>query len=343
MRTKGTPQELERRRRRAITLLQQGERVTDIARFLGLHTDTIYRWKALVDRHGPSALDPKPQPGRPLKLTPEQLTQLDHLLRQSAKNHGFPDPLWTGRRVQQLIARHFEVDYHVDHVRKLLKQKLRFSSQKPEKRAYQRDEWDIDFFRHDNFLDLLDHAAEHQAHLVFLDESGFQLTPNVRRGYAPRGHTPILPCSREKQRVSAISCVTVSPDHQDVELHFTLLDPNQNVCGEDIVTFLQELRTSIPRMLVVWDGATIHAQSGEVCRFLETDPAIDEETLPAYAPELNPDEYVWGYVKHSRLYHFAPTKVIDLYDRLEQEFVALSKQKDIPRGFINHSDLILRV
>jgi transposase len=166
---------------------------------------------------------------------------------------------------------------------------------------------------------------------------------HVRRGYAPVGHTPVLTCSGEKQRVSVISCLTISPQAHDVGLYFRLLDPNQNVCGPDIVAFLRTLRRSLPRMLVVWDGASIHARSAVVREFLAGQRAIAEETLPAYAPELNPDEFVWSYLKHSRLYHFAPTNVIDLYDRLEQELETLSLRSDTLRGFVNHSDLILSV
>ena len=136
MRPQGTSQELERRRRRVIHLLQQGKSVADIADFLDLHPKTIYRWKRLVEQHGDQALDAKPQPGRTPKLTPSQLQELNALLRQGALDHGYPDDLWSGQRVQEMISRHFGVDYHIDHVRKLLNRKLRFSSQIPEKKAY---------------------------------------------------------------------------------------------------------------------------------------------------------------------------------------------------------------
>lgn len=343
MRPKGTAQELERRRRRALELLQQGERVVDIARFLGIHTDTIYRWKAQVDRDGPNALDPKPQTGRPPKLNDDQLNQLDELLREGAKAHGYPDDLWSGQRVQDLIADHFGVDYHVDHVRKLLKHKLRYSSQKPEKKAYERDDWEFDFFRQEKFDMLLDHAQTHDQHLVFLDESGFQLVPNVRCGYAPLGDTPIFEYSNDNQRISVISCVTLSPCFSNTELYFRLLDPNENARALDIVDFLSQLQESLPRMLIVWDGASIHARSLLVREFLDTQEGIEEETLPAYSPQLNPDEYVWSYLKHSRMYHFAPTNVIDLYDRLEEELWELSDKQAILRGFINHSQLPFRI
>lgn len=134
MRPKGTPEELQRRRYRVIALLEQGERVQDIARFLDLHPKTVYRWKKDFEREGRQALDAKPQPGRTPKLDADQLSQLRELLLEGAKAHGYPDDLWNGQRVRDLITQHFGVEYHVDHVRRLLTTKLRFSSQKPEKR-----------------------------------------------------------------------------------------------------------------------------------------------------------------------------------------------------------------
>lgn len=324
-------------------LLRQGERVADIARFLGLHTDTIYRWKVRLDRDGPRALDAKPHSGRPAKLTPEQLAELEAVLGQGAKAQGYADDLWNGPRVQQVIADHFGVDYHVDHVRKLLHHKLHYSSQKPEKKAYERDPWDIHYFRQAKFDRLFGHAQDHDQHLIFLDESGFQLTPNVRRGYAPVGRTPILECSAQKQRLTVISCVTVSPCLTDVDLYFQILDPNENATARDIVDFLDQVRQDVPRQLVMWDGARIHAHSLVVREFLASHPEIDEETLPAYAPEFNPDEYVWTYLKHSRMYHYAPTNVIDLYDRLEHELDDLSHRRHLLRGFVNHSELTLQL
>ena len=65
-------------------------------------------------------LDAKPNPGRPSRLSDEQLLSLESLLRQGAKAHGWPNELWTCSRVACLIERHFGVRYHRDHVRKIL-------------------------------------------------------------------------------------------------------------------------------------------------------------------------------------------------------------------------------
>src|SRR4051794_1040086 len=97
----GTPDELERRRRRAVDLIQQGEAVTVVARILGVHRSSLFRWRqqALQTADGLAA---QPHPGRPPALSDQQLRELEGLLRQGAQAHGWPNALWTCPRVAAL-------------------------------------------------------------------------------------------------------------------------------------------------------------------------------------------------------------------------------------------------
>ena len=114
----GTAAELERRRRRAVALVTGGESRADVARILGVHPKTLARWlRAARQPHG---LDPSPHPGRTAALSDEQLRQLEQLLTQGAKAHGWHNELWTAARVARLIERDFGIEYHPEHVRKLL-------------------------------------------------------------------------------------------------------------------------------------------------------------------------------------------------------------------------------
>lgn len=139
MRPKGSAEELERRRRRAVELVKNGEHVDDVARILGCGRSSIYTWLKL-DREKPKELAARPHPGPAPRLSDEQIGELEALLLQGARAHGYHNDLWSARRVAEVIAKHFEIDYHVEHVRKLIRKRLRWSSQKPQKRAKQRDE-----------------------------------------------------------------------------------------------------------------------------------------------------------------------------------------------------------
>jgi transposase len=121
-------------------LLHEGESPTQIARFLGCARSAVYKWKAKEQAEGPAGLAAKAHPGREPRLSAAQLHELDGLLRQGSVAHGWKTNLWTATRVAALIERHFGVHFHPEHVRKILRWKLGWTSQKPEKRARERDE-----------------------------------------------------------------------------------------------------------------------------------------------------------------------------------------------------------
>src|SRR5262245_10196222 len=160
----GTADELERRRRRAVDLMRRGESPTTIARILGTDRSSLYRWRA-ADR-GPAGLAAKPHPGPPPRLSDDQLHELEASLQRGAKAHGWPNQLWTAARVAQLIRRHFGVSYHPDHVRRFLRARLGWTSQKPRRRAKERDEGEIARWLRDEFPRIVRATWERSAYLV---------------------------------------------------------------------------------------------------------------------------------------------------------------------------------
>ncbi len=119
----GTPAELERRRRRAVALMQEGESPSTIARILGVARPSLYRWRQAAVTQ-PEGLAAKPHPGPTPGLSDAQLVQLEDLLLAGATDHGWPNDLWTAKRVAEVIRRHFGLSYHPEHVRKILKRRL---------------------------------------------------------------------------------------------------------------------------------------------------------------------------------------------------------------------------
>lgn len=111
---------MERRRRQAVALSQQGLGPTPIARTLKTTPQSVCRWLRAYRRGGPDALTAKPVPGRPVKLTVRQRRALVAALLKGAAACGFPTDLWTSPRIAQLIEQRYGVHYHVDHIHKLM-------------------------------------------------------------------------------------------------------------------------------------------------------------------------------------------------------------------------------
>ena len=123
--------------------MNKGDSPTVIARILGVCRTSLYRWKKMAQA-APQGLAPRPHPGPKVRLALEQLTQLETLLNEGATKHGWTNALWSAQRVAEMIRRHFGIEYHVEHVRKILRHRLRWSSQKPQKKAKQRNAEKID-------------------------------------------------------------------------------------------------------------------------------------------------------------------------------------------------------
>lgn len=139
MRPPGNQQELERRRLRAIRLLQEGHPPVEVARIVGCDRRSVRRWKASYRQRGKRGIQAQPVPGRPLKLDATDRKALERVLLRGAQAYGFPSDLWTCPRVAQVIQDRFGVQYHVDHIGRLL-HALGWSLQKPHRRAVERDE-----------------------------------------------------------------------------------------------------------------------------------------------------------------------------------------------------------
>jgi transposase len=338
MSTTVTRSELEHRRRRAVAAVAEGNPPAAVAKVLGVDRGTVYRWLRLARQ--PHGLDPKPL-SRPHGLSDEQLRRLEGLLLQGASQHGWPNDLWTATRVQRLILRHFGIDYHPEHVRKVLKRRLRWTSQKPQTRAKERDEDGIRRWQEQEFPRIVRQARERNASLLLLDESCFQLTPTVRRTLAPRGRTPILSCWDKRDKISAISAITLTPKRHLPGLVFQLLPDKENFHGEEVVAFLEAARRPLRRFTVVWDRNRIHSRSRAVRAWLEEHPEIVAEDLPGYAPELNPDELVWCWTKYGRLSNYAAPHLGALRERVEVELNDLRDHPYVLLDFIDHTELSL--
>ena len=138
MRPKGTAAELERRRKRAVEAVRlEGLSPATVARAFGVHRVTVRKW--LQAANVPHGLDAKPASRNPA-LADDRLPELEGLLRQGARAHGWPNDVWSADRVAEVIRRHFGVAYHVEHVRKIIRRRLDWSSQKPQRKAKQRDD-----------------------------------------------------------------------------------------------------------------------------------------------------------------------------------------------------------
>jgi transposase len=172
-------------------------------------------------------------------------------------------------------------------------------------------------------------AQSERRTIVWVDEAAFYPLPGVVRTYAPRGETPILHALLTHDHLSAISGLTL-----DGRL---LLQVRERAFrGPEVVAFLRHLLRHLPgALLVIWDGAPIH-RAQPVKDFLAQGAAarLQLEQLPGYAPELNPDEGVWTYLKHVELRNLCCADLAELRLELGLAIKRLRHKRHVLRGCV---------
>ena len=136
MRPKGTPTQLAARRGRGLALLEAGMRAAEVAELLGVTDRTVRRWRQEASRPRRGAKRP---PGRPSRLSAQQLRRLERALKRGAYARGYAEDYWTLDRMAQLIWQMFGVRYHPSAVWHILR-RLGWSNQRPQRLAQQRDD-----------------------------------------------------------------------------------------------------------------------------------------------------------------------------------------------------------
>jgi transposase len=144
---------LEERRLRAVALLRKGMSQADVARELGIHRQSVYRWHRTLQEEGRGGLKKAGRAGRRPKMSDAQHEELIAILAEGAENAGYPTGLWTLARVGEVIRARFGVEYDPSQVWRILRM-LGWSPQRPVGRAIERDEAAITRWKQERWPEL---------------------------------------------------------------------------------------------------------------------------------------------------------------------------------------------
>jgi transposase len=175
-------------------------------------------------------------------------------------------------------------------------------------------------------------AEEEGRTILWVDESGFYLLPSVVRTYAPRGKTPVLTVPLTHDHLSAISAI--SPDGN---LYLSVQDRAYN--SKDVVRFLERVLSHIAGLVtIIWDGSPIH-RSKVIKDYLASGAArrVHLERLPGYAPDLNPDEGIWRYLKRVELRNLCCSDLEELRRELRLAVGRLRYRRHIIKSCIKEA------
>jgi putative transposase len=180
------------------------------------------------------------------------------------------------------------------------------------------------------------------SYIVFIDEAGFMLEPLVVTTWAQRGHRPAIKIGENHHdRISVIGAMAINMVTKKFNFLFRLSPDNTNFRGYSVAYFLEHLYRKLHGHInLVWDSITIHSAQ-PVNIFLALHPAIKVFFFPPYAPELNPVDNIWGYVKRHRLGNYCPDNLVELRKQVRAELFRIQKRPDLLESMFNHTGLNL--
>ena len=283
---------LEELRIRAVERVQAGESPEVVVRALGLSRGVIYKWLALYRAGGWGALEARVIKGRPMLITPEQMRWIYRAVSgNSPLQYRFEFALWTREMIRILLWETFGLGLSLSSVSRLLNQ-LGLSCQRPLFRAIEQAPGRVERWLRDEFPKIRMLAKQEGAEIWFEDEAGIRSDYHSGTTWGLKGQTPVVERTGQRYSVNMLSAINARGQSR-----FMVLEGKVN--GQVFIEFLRRLtyRAERPIFLVV-DGSSVH-KARSVQEFVGSlKGQLRLFFLPAYSPELNPDEQVWNHVKN---------------------------------------------
>jgi len=310
-------------------VIEDGEAPSEVIKSLGLCRTSIYRWLRKYDDHGMEALVEKIAQGREPKLSEKQRQQVKRwILGKDPRQYGFDFGLWSRRIVRALIQEKMGIELGLTAVGRLLAS-LDITPQKPLRRAYERDPQAVEQWRKQTYPKLRRRAKRVGAMIFFLDEAGFQSDPPLGRTYGLKGKTPVVTTSGQRQSINVISAVNARGQ-------FWAATYPGKLDAEAFAAFVQNFMSGRKgKVFLVVDGHPAHKANLVKQLIKSMEGRLELHFLPPYAPDLNPDEFVWSYMKGNGVSKKPLKQNESMRKRVEDDLAKIQNNRKLVRSFFH--------
>jgi transposase len=315
-------------------VVEDEEKPSEVMRSPGLCRTSIYPWLRKHKRQGAAALRMSKASGPKPKLNGKQRQQVSRwIIGKDPRQYGFDFGLWTRQIVAELVREKFGISLKLTAVGRLLAS-MGITPQKPLRRAYERDPKAVAQWIEQDYPRLRRRARRHGATIFFLDEAGFSSEPNLGRTYGLKGATPVVKTTGQRQKVSAISAVSARGGFWS-QVYSGMLNAAR------FVEFLKAFRRGgRGKVLLVVDGHPSHRAKVVAAYVAACRGELELHFLPPYAPDLNPDEFVWQHAKTNGVAKKPLKKNESLRQRVESDMANIKSQPKLVRSFFGAASVV---
>ena len=280
---------LEEKRRLAVQLRKKGMKLAEIGEIVGVHADTVGRWIKRYQEQGAKGLKLKTRgrrEGSGRRLNSEQECRLRKLLIDKTPDQlKLPYALWTRESVQTLIKEQVGIEVPIRTVGHYLK-RWGMTPQKPLKKAYEQQPARVQQWLDETYPEIHAKAKEEAAEIYWGDETGLRSDCQHERGYAPKGKTPVIRLNARRASINMISAIT-----NQGKVRFKLFEGGMHAAL--LIEFMRRLIKDAKRkVILILDNLRVHHAKKVKSWLSGRGEQIEVFYLPAYSPELNPDEYL---------------------------------------------------
>ncbi len=323
-------------RERGVKMREGGMSYEDIGQILDVHHTTVSTWYAKYKRDGKSGIKIQTRgrkEGDKKTLSSLQEAQIiKRLIDTTPKQLKFKYVLWTREAVKKLIKHEFGVDMPISTVGKYL-QRWEFTSQVPIKRAYERNDKAVQTWLKDTYPEIEKQSKEENAEIQWADETACVSLPSIIKGYAPKGKTPVMEHTAKRFKINMISSIT-----NRGKLRFMVYE--QNMDADLFVTFLERLvESSDKKIFLILDNLRVHHSKIVKAWAGEHQEKIALFYLPAYSPDLNPDEYLNNDFKRNVNSKHIPINKKELAQNTESFMSMLSNDPQRISNYFKHEKI----
>lgn len=323
---------LEEKRREAHCLRKRGMTRAEIGEILGIHADTIGRWLKLT-KNEMGYDKPGRKKGSGSRLTPDHERNIKALITDKTPDQlKMPYALWTRKSVRELIKVRCGIDLPIRTVGDYLK-RWGMTPQKPQKRAYEQRAPEVKAWLEEEYPSIQARAKQENAEIYWGDETGLRNDCQHERGYAPKGQTPVIRLNAKRESINMISAIT-----NQGKVRFRIFEGSMN--ADVLIDFMMRLlRDAKRKVYLILDNMRVH-HSKPVKDWLKNHKKMIEVFyLPAYSPELNPDEYLNCDLK-AGVHSGVPARNKDqLKAKVSKHMRMLQKKPSRVRKYFNHEKI----